>query len=141
MKQTLKIILFSSLVGTILAGIFFLTVKDKAEAKIIPHVYAYQVGVYKNEANALNSITNYHFAKVVKDHDLYRVFIGVTVNNKDLLSKYFNELGYSYYLKELQLSEAILKEIENFDILLAKTSIDTQNKVIEKMLESLPNEL
>lgn len=141
MKQTLKIILFSSLIGTILAGLFFLNVKDKAEAKIAPTIKAFQVGVYKNENNATASLDNYSVAKIVKDNDFYRVFIGITVNNKELMENWFQKQGYNYYIKEIPVNEEIYNEIVKYDTLLLKTSEDTKEKVFAKMLESMPNEL
>ncbi len=141
MKQGLKVILFSSVVGTILAGLFFLSVKEKAEAKMLSTVYAYQVGVFKNKDNALATLSNYENAKIVLDNDLYRIFIGVTINAKDYLSAYFDELGYSYYIKEIELDENLKEDIKKYDDVLMKTNKESNQGIIKQMLESIPNEL
>ena len=142
MKQSVKVILFSCLVGTILAGSFFLTVKNKAEAKTVPVVYAFQVGVFKSLQNAELFKNNYSNAKITKDKDdFYRVFIGVTIKNKDLFVNLFNKQQENYYLKEIQVAESIYDNLLKYDELLEKTSKESQDAIIKNMLECLPNEL
>lgn len=141
MKKTLKIVLFSCLVGTFLAGAFFLSVKEKANAKNKPILYAFQVGVFKNKDNANNFKNKYPTAKVFWDSEYYRVFIGVTSKNKDVLETLFNTQNYSYYIKELDIAEEIELQIEKYDELLSKTNDENKALIIKNMLESLPNEL
>ncbi len=141
MKQTIKIILISSLLGTLLAGLFFLSIKNKAEAKTIPTLYAYQVGVYKNYDNALKAAENYFCSKIVKEKDLYRVFIGITKTNKEFFSHFYDTHGYNYYIKEIPVQEDFEKKIKKYDALLLETSEEAQEKVIATMLESFPDEL
>lgn len=141
MKKTLKIVLFSSLLGVILAGLFFFNIKDKAEAKNKPILYAFQVGVFKNKENANNYRSRFSLGKVVYDGEYYRIYIGVTVNNKDLLASIFDKENYSYYIKELEANDTILNEIKKYDELLVKSSEENRLLVIKNMLESYQNEL
>ena len=141
MKKDLKIIFFSCILGITLAGVFFFNIKEKASAKNKPVLYAFQVGVFKNKENATNFHKRYSFARVLFDEEYYRVFIGVTKNNKEYLSKWFSDKGYSYYIKEIEASEKIHVEIEKYDELLIKTDEDNKEMLIKNMLESLPNEL
>ncbi len=141
MKKNLKVILFSCVIGTVLATVFFLNIKEKAEAKNREIAYAFQVGVFKSEQNAENIKNNYSFAKVVKDSEYYRVFIGITSSNKETLEKIFENKGYNYYVKEISIPEETLNEIKKYDTLFAKTSEENKGFVIRNMLESLPDEL
>lgn len=141
MKKTLKIVLFSSLLGVVLAGLFFFNIKDKAEAKNKPILYAFQVGVFKNKENANNYRSRFSLGKVVYDGEYYRIYIGVTVNNKDLLASIFDKENYSYYIKELEANDTILNEIKKYDELLVKSSEENRLLVIKNMLESYQNEL
>lgn len=141
MKQNVKIIIFSCLIGATLAGIFFLGVKEKAEAKTKPVLYAFQVGVFKSFDNANNLKNNYASAKVIKDQEYYRVFIGVTVNNKDILRNLFETQGYNYYVKEMQISEELQESIIKYDEFFMQTSEVNREEVLKNMLECLPDEL
>lgn len=141
MKKMLKIVFFSSLLGVFLAGLFFFNIKDKAEAKNKPILYAFQVGVFKSLENATSYKTRFPLGIVVQDGEYYRIYIGITVNNKELLSALFNKENYNYYIKELEAPEKIITEIQKFDELLVKSSEENQILIIKNMLESYQNEL
>ena len=141
MKQSVKIIIFSCLIGATLAGIFFLGIKEKAEAKTAPILYAFQVGVFKNLENAEKLKDNYSYAKIIKDQEYYRVFIGITLNNKDILRKIFESKGYKYYVKEIQVTEEIQEKIIKYDTFLVETSEENRDGVLRNMLECLSDEL
>lgn len=136
MKKTLKIVLFSSMLGVILAGLFFFNIKDKAEAKNKPFLYAFQVGVFKNRENANNYRLKFPLGKVVHDGEYYRVYIGITRNNKELLSDLFDSQNYSYYIKEIETSEEMEREILKYDELLEKSSEENRISILKNMLES-----
>ena len=137
MKQYLKIILFSCIVGTSMAIAFFLNIKEKAEAKTT--TIAYTFGVFKNIDNANNFSNQYSVSKIVKDNDLYRVFIGATVKNKEYLESLFKNNGYNYYIKEIIISDSKYKSLEKYDIVLEQS--ESPELILEKMLEILPDEL
>ena len=137
MKKTLKIVLFSSMLGVVLAGLFFFNIKDKAEAKNKPFFYAFQVGVFKNRENASNYRLRFSLGKVVHDGEYYRVYIGITCNNKELLSQLFDSENYSYYIKEIETTEEIETEIKKYDELLANSSEENRVAILKNMLESV----
>lgn len=142
MKKYLKIILFSCLVGSILAGAFFFNIKEKVNARNKPILYAFQVGVFKNRDNANNFKARYTTARVLFDKEYYRVFIGITKDNKELLISLFDAQNLSYYIKEIEVNnENFLETIQKYDDLLTKTGEENKMMVIKNMLESMPNEL
>ncbi len=141
MKKTLKIIFFSSLLGVVLAGVFFFNIKEKAEAKNKPILYAYQVGVFKNQENANNYKSRFPLGKIIFDGEYYRLFVGITIENKPLLSTIFDKEKYSYYIKEIEITEEFALEIKKYDALLSKSKEENQLPILKQMLESYENEL
>lgn len=139
MKQYLKIILFSCIVGTALAGIFFIGIKDKTNAKNKTTVYLFQIGAFKNIDNANKIKEKYSYAKVVKNQDYYRVIVGATITHTDLLKYKFDNDNISYYIKEVNLDIDKFEEIEKYDVLLLKT--DDIDLVLSQVVEILPDEL
>lgn len=136
MKKTVKVVFFSSMLGVILAGLFFFNIKDKAEAKNKPFLYAFQVGVFKNRENANNYRMKFPLGKVVHDGEYYRVYIGITRNNKELVSNIFDSENYSYYIKELETTEEMEEEIKKYDELLKNSSEENRMTILKNMLES-----
>ena len=125
-----------------LAGAFFFNIKEKANAKNKPVLYAFQVGVFKNQKNANNFTMRYPNAHVFFDKEYYRIFIGITKDNKDVLVHYFDKQNLSYYIKEIEPpTQEILENIQKYDELLLKTAEENIALVLKNMLESLPNEL
>lgn len=127
--------------GALLAGGFFWSIKDKAEAKTTPVLYAYQVGVFKNKENASIFQQNFEAAKIVKDQEIYRVFIGITISNKELLQTIFDSSLYTYYLKEIPVPLNVYEEVQKYDVILAHASLDNQKSIVRTMLGILPDEL
>ncbi len=136
MKKTVKVVFFSSMLGVILAGLFFYNIKDKSEAKNKPFLYAFQVGVFKNRENANNYRMKFPLGKVVHDGEYYRVYIGITRNNKELVSNIFDSENYSYYIKELETTEEMEEEIKKYDELLKNSSEENRMTILKNMLES-----
>lgn len=141
LKKNLKIVLFSCLLGTLLATLFFLNIKEKAEAKNKNTLFVFQVGVFKNEQNAMNLSSQYPSARIIKDKDYYRVFIGATLTNKSLLKSYFDGLKYNYYVKEVDVSEEIIAKMSPFDELLRQAKEKNYAMIIKNTLENLPDVL
>ncbi len=141
MKKIIKVVLFSSFVGIVLASIFFFNIKEEADAKSTNILYAFQVGVFKNKENALNFQSSYIPSKLIYDGTYYRIYIGFTKENKDLLSSYFDQQNYSYYIKEIEFDHSVVDNISKYDTLLKNTTIQNYPNVIKSMIESVPNEL
>ncbi len=139
MSKTIKIILFSAFIGTLLASLFFLNIKEKAEAKNKTILYAYQVGVFKNEENASTYKKRFPSGHIFWDGDYFRIYIGVTAKNKDLLNQIFSDVNY--YIKEIEVAESIYEEIEKYDELLKQSSEESKIAILDKMLESVQNAL
>lgn len=141
MKKIIKITLFSSFIGFILASLFFGNIKEKASAKNKNIITAFQTGVFKSEENALVFQKRYKKSLLVKDKDYYRIFVAITTNNKELLEEHFKELKIDYYLKEVEVTPKIYEELYKYDELLKNKNLENKEEIINKMLESYKNEL
>ncbi len=140
MPKTLKVILISIFVGSSLAILFFLNIKDSTAINT-NLVTVYQVGAFKNEINAYKLKNEYEFAKVVKIGDYYRVFIGITYTNQELFSSWFNKKNINYYQKEIDLDPSIIESLKKYDTLLLNSNEENYDIIMQNMLGVLPNEL
>lgn len=138
MVKSLKILIFSFLVGGTLAACFFFSIKETPKALEKNVVYAYQVGVYSSLENAQKGVNFYPTAKIFKDNDFYRILIGVTLDNEEILTNYFS--NYEVYKKPLVVDKNVYDEIKKYDELLKNSSSDNYNVILNKMLGILPND-
>lgn len=141
MKKYLKILIVASLLGGILAFLFFkdlnkeviaITTKDN-------NIYIFQVGVFKNLDNANNFTNNFTTSLIYQDEEYYRVIVGIASNNKnkEKLEKYFEEKKINYYIKQKRVDKNYLKDIKEYEDVLIKTDKD---EVIENVNSSILKE-
>ena len=126
MKSYFKAICGAIIIGSILAFIFYLDIKKEVVALTNNDdcVTIVQVGVYQNKNNALASACKYPSALIYQDQDYYRVFIGITINNQNKLTDYFQQKGYDFYLKKIPVKKEIYQKINEYDNVLTKTNDD-----------------
>ena len=78
-------------------------------------VYSDMESLYKNI-----NINQYIYSE---EKDGIHVYVAITKNNAELLKNFFEQKGYSVYLKEILVSnESFIKEVENADILLQQVT-------------------
>ena len=138
MAKTLKIIALACFIGATLAACFFFSKKETPEAKEKYTAYAFQVGVYKIYDNAVNAQNKYATAKIIFDGEYYRLFLGATINNQELLKKYLADK--EFYIKEISIDIDSYNTILKCDELLKKASLETYPEILKMTLEGL-NEL
>ncbi len=130
MKRYLIIIVGAILVGGLLAYFTFnkLVLKPSDDSKT--NASAFQVGVFSNYENAVK-VADRNNGIVVPDDDLYRVYVAILKDNDAIekVSKYYNEIGLNYYLKEITISKDFVIEIDDAEKLLKKSSTDTYNAI------------
>lgn len=139
MTKTIKTISLACLIGATLAACFFFSIKETPLAKGKISAYAFQVGVFSNEQNAINASQKYSPVKIFKSPDYYRLFVGVTINNQNILKEYFSK--YETYVKEIQITEEEAQNILKYDEILSRSSQENYNEIIKKMLEVVSYEL
>ena len=138
MKTYMKILIFSVLIGTVIAIIFYKDIKREVNAIIKKDdiIYLFQVGVFKSEENALEFQENYDYSIIYNDKEYYRVVIGVSTSKdaKEILTNYFNKYFDDYYIKEVKASKSLINELVAFEIVLLKTSKDEVISSINKSM-------
>lgn len=140
MKKVLITIFISLGVGGIFAFFIFKNINNEIEmvVKEDSTLTFFQVGVFKNETNALNYMENYNSSIIIKDKDYYRVIIAILLNEEAILKEkeYFDSLGIEYYLKkEVVNDEKFIKKLKEYEELLISSSDETYNTLNKNILK------
>ena len=107
MKKITKL-LFIFIIGIIVG--YYLCSSN--EIKIFDTTYkAFQVGVYTSLDAANTYKTKYKDAIVIKDNELYRVYVSILKDkdNIDSMSNYLNKNNIDFYLKDITINNNNLK--------------------------------
>ena len=149
MKKYLKIIIGAVLVGGIFAYILYIDIKKEVNAvtNTTNKIYLFQVGVFKNEKNALNYKNNFENSIIYYDKEYYRVLIAATTNNenKEKLINIYKKENINYFIKELTCKEELQKKLSNYELVLNETDskkvINNVNQAILKLFLSYINDI
>lgn len=100
--------------------------------------YAFQIGVYRNKENALKA-ANDSRGIVILDNDFYRVYIALLKDENLIksLKSYYDTKNVNYYLKAIYISDKTSSILDNYEIILKRTSIDNYEAIIENMLKEV----
>lgn len=137
MKNTYTII-SAIIIGICLAKFMFNQYEYKSKLTTVfnngTSVYFLQQGVYSNKESMEQNCANFpHYIYRVEE-DKYYVYVALTkdIENLEKLKGYYHNLGYSMYVKELNISnQDFINILEQYDILLSKS---TENSVIEAVV-------
>lgn len=145
MKQNVKIFLIALVIGMIAA--FFICYKvDPAiiSNAIESKVTYFYVGSYNNMEEAATKKNKYPNSLIYNEKGIYKVVIGV-YNKKEsieLMESYFNDLGITFYKKELKVSNELLKNMQNYELLITtneKTYYENLNNSLLKLFNEYIN--
>lgn len=105
---------------------------------------AFQVGVYTSLEAANIYRTKYDNSIVIKDNELYRVYVAILKDKKNIesMSKYLTKKGIDYYLKDLDISDkALKKELNEYENIMNTENelvfLEINKMIIESYKESL----
>lgn len=140
MKKILKI-LFVLILG-IIAGYYF---SNKKIFNVFDQSYkAFQVGVYTDISIANTYKTKYDNAIVVKDNELYRVYVAILKDNKNIedMCSYLNRNNIEYYIRNIEIKDKNLKnKIKEYESLMNSDSqivfLEVNKMIMESYEESL----
>lgn len=127
----------------LLCLLFFLTIYKLYKNKETEtyQIYLLQVGAYKNYDNVVNMtkyLDNYY---IYKENDLYKVIIGVTLNN-NIYDKLINLYKIdNVFKKSLKITNKdFYNNIKKYDILINESNDkEVLNNIIKKELIELEN--
>ena len=142
MKKILKI-LFVLILG-IIAGYYF---SNKKIFNVFDQSYkAFQVGVYTDISIANTYKTKYDNAIVVKDNELYRVYVAILKDNKNIedMCSYLNRNNIEYYIRNVEIKDKNLKnKIKDYESIMNSDSqivfLEVNKMIMESYEESLWN--
>ena len=142
MKKYFLTLVMCVLTGLILGKIMFnqyeIDNTKKVSSNSIEKVYFFQVGVYAKFENLKHAKENYTNSIYIKQDDKYYLFVGMTkdIENKEKLKKYFDELTYDTYVKEIEVSnQGFLENLAQYDMMLkSANTIDEIKNINDTIL-------
>lgn len=141
MKKTLMMIMLAVIVGFSFGYLFLRKFNNEViteVSSIKSQCYAFQIGVYRNKENALKA-ANDSRGIVILDNDFYRVYIALLKDENliESLKSYYDTKNVNYYLKAIYISDKTSSILDNYEIILKRTSIDNYEAIIENMLKEV----
>ncbi|MBQ4583525.1 MAG: hypothetical protein IJA94_01330 [Bacilli bacterium] len=146
MKKYLMVTLIAIFVGGLFAFYMFYGI-DKNVTDVIKndnHITVFQSGVFKDEENAVIEKNKYEQAIIIKDENLYRVYIGVSYDEEVTLAyeSYFKKNNYNYYCKKLEVSDNYLTNLKKYEELIKRSfNEDIYININKDLLAKLSEEL
>ena len=145
MKKILPII-FGLVVGLVFTKLFYSSYNATMTFNESVNVYVFQQGVYSS-LDSVKENVNLNYYIYEKNGDMYYVYSALTTNsnNVDKLKGYFEDLGYSIYVKEVNMNANNFTEtLKQYDLLLEKTNdqktIEAINANVLSVYEEVYNE-
>lgn len=122
MKKKILIIFFALLLAVVI--LFVIAFKlNKSFGNDKNMITVFQVGVFKNEINALSAAKKYN-GIVHKDGEYYRVYIAAyksaEIINK--MKKFYEDSNTEYYLRKIKIDEEYLITINKYEKLLENSN-------------------
>ena len=129
------------IIPIILSLCFFLLIYKNYKNKKVEYkeIYILQVGAYKSYDNVINKTKYLDNYIIYKENDLYKIFLGVSLNNNtyNKLENFYNE--DSTFKKVIKISnEEYINNLKNYDTLINETNDkELLNTIIKKDLREL----
>lgn len=146
MKKYLIITALAVIIGALFAFYMFKGIDNNINNILVKdrQITVFQSGVFKEENNAVLEKNKYDQAIIIKDGDLYRVYIGVSYDGEvtQAYENYFKKNNYNYYCKKIDVSANYLKNIQQYEALVKKSfNEDTYININKDLLAKLKEEL
>lgn len=140
MKTYLKVVIGAIIIGGVFAYFFYKDISKEVIALTNKNyeVSLFQVGVFKNQDNALNYQDNFESSIIYENGDYYRVLVGIAYHeeNKVKLESFLTNKGVDYYIKKVKMNEEFIKSLENYETVMLKTDKEEViNNINKAMLE------
>ena len=129
------------IIPIILSLCFFLLIYKNYKNKKVEYkeIYILQVGAYKSYDNVINKTKYLDNYIIYKENDLYKIFLGVSLNNNtyNKLENFYNE--DSTFKKVIKVSnEEYINNLKKYDTLINETNDkELLNTIIKKELREL----
>jgi len=137
MKKNLILVTLSIILG--IAFTFFVLNKQDTYAKEEYLVYAFQVGAFEKEDNAIEYSSYLPTSIIHKEDNLYKVYVAI-YKDIDIINKmvvYFENNDINVYLKNISVDKDFYKILDNYEEFINKSGNDNiYNKINQSILNS-----
>ncbi len=146
MKKFFITVILAILIGVVFGKLMFDQYDHKLKEvfKETEKVYFLQQGVYSNLENVTKNITKISHYVVEKDDLYYRVYVGITKNEKNInkIREILIGDGNDIYVRELNLNQTPFLDVLNqYDLLLEKVTKKEEILQIQKQVLNQYKEL
>lgn len=146
MKKFFITVILAILIGVVFGKLMFDQYDHKLKEvfKETEKVYFLQQGVYSNLENVTKNITKVSHYVVEKDDLYYRVYVGITKNEKNInkIREILIGDGNDIYVRELNLNQTPFLDVLNqYDLLLEKVTKKEEILQIQKQVLNQYKEL
>lgn len=140
MKKYFIVVILALITGSLMAFFTFNSKNVNAYSK--KEAYLFQVGVYKNENNALFCAQNFDSFIIIKENKFYHVYthIFVDYNLVNKVKEYYEQNEINFYVKRLEIDDNLYEQLYEYQELLINTSdLEVINKFSQNLLNIYKN--
>lgn len=136
MKKGMILITLSIILGVLFT--FFVLNKQNTYAMEEYLIYAFQVGAFEKEENALEYSKHLETSIIIRENNLYKVYVAMH-KDIDIINKmvvYFEDNNINIYLKSISVSKEFYYSLDNYEKFIKES--DNQN-IYNKINQSILN--
>lgn len=137
MKKNMIFIALSIALGILFT--FFVLNKKDTYAMEDYLLYAFQVGAFEKEENALDYSKHLESSIIIKESNLYKVYVAI-YKDIDIINKmlvYFEDNNVNIYLKNISVSKKFYYSLDNYEKLIKESDNRTvYNKINQSILNN-----
>ena len=133
-------IIISIIIGSVFGFLLYKNIDNNINDLFNNHskLTFFQTGVFTNEENAIKYAYSFENAIIIKDEDLYRVYISI-LNNPESISamrNHFNRKNINYHLRIIYVEgDEFIERLQKYEqIILALEDEGTYNVINERIL-------
>ena len=137
MKKNIILITLSIIFGIVFT--FFVLNKQDTYAKEEYLVYAFQVGAFEKEENAIDYVKYLPTSVIYREENLYKVFVAIH-KDIDIINKmvvYFENNDINVYLKSINVTKEFYINLNNYEEFIKKSdNTNVYNKINQSILNN-----
>lgn len=137
MKKSIILITLSIVLGILFT--YFVLNKQNTYAMEEYLIYAFQVGAFEKEENALEYSKYLETSIIIYENNLYKVYVAM-YKDTDVVNKmvvYFEDNNINIYLKSISVSKEFYYNLDNYEKLIKESNNqNVYNKVNQSILNS-----
>lgn len=137
MKKGMILITLSIILGVLFT--FFVLNKQNTYAMEDYLIYAFQVGAFEKEENALEYSKHLETSIIIRENNLYKVYVAM-YKDIDIINKmvvYFEDNNINIYLKSISVSKEFYYSLDNYEKIIKESDNQSiYNKINQSILNN-----